>query len=459
MSKFSKFAVSILILALSLAGCSDKDPAEKPAPHTGNELFEEEKAPEVIENPLREIIVDEKIYYVSTSRLNVRSAPEISESNLVGALGLNDEVRILSEIADTVFVKIQIVKTNANIEKAEAYYVSKEYLSDKKNEQIAQAPRSRFFMIQNVATERMRVYEKKCDDGRCAHKLVLEADIAVGEKTKSRDTMTVLGNFNVTKWVKFYQDGAGRYPSWYDPSYPPVPKPKAGVLDWTKDKVMPSRGGDVRGAFGWYTAHVGPNSHSQWTHGTLGWGSDKKKYIDATRKFFANLFADPRSHGCTRTDNETIAYVRELIEAGAPIVKVYAREALADASRSRYTSSTQSWSYILTKNGVRVDGEKPDRASVLARGTPQSQWLEEGQYEVDVYPDVDKFKSGSGGAKSGRNGNVYGLDSSDMRGYLLVDEGRLVDYSHPSQLDTGGYGRNSFPEYIVAKDAPQPIVP
>jgi hypothetical protein len=211
----------------------------------------------------------------------------------------------------------------------------------------------------------------------------------------------------------------------------------------------------VRGAFGWYTALVAPNHYAQWTHGTLGWGADKDKYIASTRGFWTNLFMDPRSHGCSRTDNETIAFTRHLIETGAPILKVYAIEGLGDPERTRYTEKTLDWNYIITKNGVRVDGEKSDREQVLGRGTPESQWLEQGTYVADVYPNVEKFKSGRRGAKAGRNGNVYGLDEKDMQGEFLIDEGRLVNYAHPETLTVGGYGRDSFPGFVTIKESPK----
>jgi len=439
---------------------------EKPAPHTGNTVFESETAPiDVIANPIesrysqlfRNLDTKGKVYYVYTSRLNVRSEPIVADNNLVGALSLNDQLRVLLDVPNTVFVQVEILKTNAKIEPAEAYYVSRDYLSENRNDELANAPRSRYFMIQNVATEILRVYEKLCDDGRCAHKMVLEADVAVGEKTKDRDKMTVLGSFNVTRWIKFYQDVAGRYPSWYDPNYPMPPKPGAGVTAWTSKKVLPYDGAKVRGAFGWYAAHIGPDAHYQWTHGTLGWGVDKDKYILATRRFWSNLFTDPRSSGCTRSDNETIAYIRHLIEVGAPVIKVYAIEKLADESRARYNEKSLAWNYIMTKNGVRMDGEKADREQVLARGTPPSQWLEEGTYKVDVMPDAQGFKSGKSGAKAGKNGNVYALSEKEMRGVFLVDEGLLANYAHPDSLQVGGYGRHSFPAFAVANnDSPLP---
>ena len=424
-------------------------PESNAAPDTGLEYFERQKAPARVGLFGLEPLPGGLIFYVYSVRLNVRSSPEISPNNLMGALELNDQVRVLDEVQGTDFVQIQILRTNAKMAYSEMYFVSKKYLIPQQNTTPEAEANQRYFVIQNVATERLRVYERKCVDDQCEHQMVVEASIAVGEKTRSRDRMTVLGSFNIVKWTKFYQDAAGLYPSWYDPNYPKVPKPHASVLAWTNPRVLPYKGAKVRGAFGWYTAFVGPNPRSQWTHGTLGWGADKTKYVDATRSALANFFSDPRSHGCTRTDNEAIAYLRQLLPPGTPLLKIYAKEALADASLSRYQRAEESWDYILTKQGVRVDGERADRSEVIANGTPNSEWLEEGTYKVDVHPDTKSFSPGSKGAKKGENGNVYGLQDSDMKGVYYIDTGKLEGYEHPRSLEVGGYGRNSFPSFVI----------
>lgn len=460
-----KNLVLLVCATAVVVGCGKKsDTEEAPAPNTGNKVFESEKAPEseqpanneqnvaMPNNSVLRSAPDTKTYYVYTNQLNVRSTPENNSTNIVGRLVLNDEVRVLEVIPNSTFAQIEILQTHEKMNASEKYFVAREYLSEKKNVSKAQEPRSRYFMIQNVATEKLRVYEKGCDQGSCAHKMILEADIAVGEKTKDRERMTVLGYFHITDWIKFYQDGAGTYPSWFDPALPMPPAPHAGVLSWTSKRLMPANGaGKVRGAFGWYTALVGPNPHNQWTHGTLGWGADKDKYIRATRGFWANLFTDPRSHGCSRTDNETIAYVRHLLPVGTPLMKVYAIEELSDSTLSRYPEKTKNWDYIMTKRGVRVaNGEEADRDYVMAKNVAKTDWLEEGTYTVHLLPSIKKFRAGSSGAKSGKNGNLYGLDNSEMHGKLLVDEGLLVNYSHPASLQVGGYGRDSLPAFATS---------
>jgi hypothetical protein len=216
---------------------------------------------------------------------------------------------------------------------------------------------------------------------------------------------------------------------------------------------MPGGHGSARGAFGWYTAMPGPNAYNQWTHGTLGWGKDGTKYIDATRSFWANVFTDPRSHGCTRTDNPSIAYIRTIVPVGTPLIKIYAKEGYLDKDRRGYPEQKKTWDYILTKNGVRVDGQTADRQQVLATGTPPDQWLEEGIYQADVHPDAKPFKK-NGNAKSGKTGNVYELKESALQGVFLVDAGLLVNYRHPDALLRGGYADILLPPFVISSATP-----
>ncbi|MCB0343101.1 MAG: hypothetical protein H6626_14725 [Pseudobdellovibrionaceae bacterium] len=444
-----KKAVVLLGLTSLVAACGYEyeDDDTQPAPHTGNSIYEKQVSPFSLlatpANPGRRM-------YVYASRLRVRSTPEINEDNIVGILSMNDEVEIIKDGFENSFVEIAIITTSDDVDPAPHYYVSNRYLADKQVQEVDRV-NSPYFMIQNVATEKLRIYERSCASRGCIHKMVLEADLAVGEKTRNRQTMTVMGNFNIMSWHKFYQDAGALYPSWYDPTFPSLPQPGASLTSWLSKDLLPAWGGSLRGAFGWYTAKVGPDARYQWTHGTFGWGEDKKKFIEATRGFWANLFADPRSHGCSRTDNESIAYVRHLLPVGSPIIKVYAKEAYADSQLRSYSQSKQRWEYILTKNGVRQDGQKPDRQGVLSAGTPSHQWLEEGTYQVNAWPQAKAFREGSFGATSGENGNVYALDDDEMRGVFLIDQGRLINYRHPSNLGVGGYKDQLLPSYVIAE--------
>lgn len=452
----------ISLTCVFLAACADpinSGTEPQTSPHTGNDILETEVAP-VDEQPSGKVqgqvfrrTVGET-FYVYATQLRVRTSPSIADlSNVAGMLNTNDEVKTAGEKLENGMIQVEIVSTAAEITAAPTYFVSAQHLSKKKQDQrIINDPQFKYFMVQNIASEKMRIYERMCDDGSCAHKMILETNIAVGEQKDSKpDMMTIAGNFHLGKWTKFYQDAAVLYPSWFDPALPMPPKPGAGVLSWTKDNVKP-KGSHVRGAFGWFTAFPsGGQTNEQWTHGTLGWGSDKDKYIKATRGFWANLFADPRSHGCSRTDNESIAYIRYLLPVKTPMIKIYAREALADPTRAGYSQEKTDWQYILTKKGVRVDGEIADRETVLRNGTPKEQWLEEGTYSVDSFPDVKKFKGGGRGARAGKSANIYGLKEDKMVGYFLPDAGVVVDYQNPEGITRGGYREKAVPDFMVSK--------
>lgn len=440
-----------ILSGLILSACQkniDHQILEEGAVHTGNEIFEEQ----TVEPFSRfESFGLQKQMYVYATRLRVRSTPEIINENILGVLNANDIVEVVnSDPAFGEFVEIKIIKTHARISSSERYYTSKNYLSTQKVEVGSKSVgESEYFMIQNVATEIIRVYKKNCEEDLCRHQMVLEAEMVAGEdETKRR---SIVGNFHITSWHKFYQDNAGTYPSWYNPSYMMPPGPDSSVLSWADESVLPYKGASVRGAFGWYTAKVGPNSAYQWTHGTIGWGADKKKYIHVTRGLFANLFSDPRSHGCSRTDNETIAYIRELLPKGSRLIKVYAQEAYLDRDRRAYRDNkTSKWDYILTKNGSQKDGQRADRNLVLADGTQPDRWLEEGTYTIDQHPDAEWFVPDSKNAKFGSNGNVYGLNRDEMKGAFLVDAGVLVNYEHPKSLEVGGYSDEFMPSYVIA---------
>ncbi|MBL6990305.1 MAG: L,D-transpeptidase family protein [Bacteriovoracaceae bacterium] len=439
----------VLVTLLIISGCGKSDNIDRDGDlelHTGFVYLDQATN----KNSKKESLRTGKTYYVFASRLRVRQE-DSTTSTILGVLKMNDKVVVVNPHIGNgnSMVEIKIVKTNSKILDAPKYYTSHKYLAaHKRSAGAGQAQVSKYFMIQNIATEKLRVYEKGCDTSDCPNKLIFEADMAAGEYTKSGSTMTILGHFAITSWHKFYQDGKGLYPSWYDPSSPKLPKPGSSLLSWTSKDLLPGGRGSVRGAFGWYTAKVGPRSAFQWTHGTMGWGKDKDEFISATRGFFANLFSDPRSHGCSRVSNETIAYIRQLLPVGSTVLKVYAQEAQGSTAEA-YSQNSGSWNYILTTNGVRQDGQKADRADVLEAQTPRSQWLEEGTYVYDRHPDLVRL-TGEDVDKYGTNGNIYGVSKDQMRGVLLVDEGRLVGYSHPSGLKRGGLEDEPFPSFVEA---------
>lgn len=403
------------------------------------------------------------VLYVTTDKLNLRSKAVVASDTLVGYLTKNDQVEVLDLLDNSSsLVKIKIVKSSvADNSIANDLYVSAEYLSKQKAAvETSSAGGSKYIIIQNVATERMRIYERCTATPDCAHRLVMETEMVVGRTEgpkQDRDQfITWLGRYKVTEWKKFYQDAAEHYPSWYDPNSPALPKPGSSAQTWLSKKYVPNRdsGGELRGAFGWYAAMVGPNANSQWIHGTFGWGSDGDMAIKATRGFWANLFGNPRSHGCTRLENRAIALARHLASPGTEVLRVYAKEAYRDASRSAYANqkADKPWEFILTKEDVRKSGgSSADKQSVLARGVSSSLYLEQGTYSVDQFPTGVGLSKGASAAqrRKGDSGNSYDISDDGFRGAFLVDEGRFVNYSHPSGLPVGGLPERALPAYMT----------
>jgi len=397
------------------------------------------------------------IYYVSTDKLNLRSKDATTADSLVGSLSRNDQVQILDLLTNaTKMVKIKILKSSsADNSAAASLYVSADYLSSKPQAVSADGGLSKYILVQNVATEKLRIYERCTSSPDCPHHLVMESDMVVGRPEGTNQAFyTWLGRFKITRWVKFYQDGAESYPSWYDPDYPALPPPGASMSSWISKKLLPSGKGGPRGAFGWYTALTGPNSNNEWFHGTMGWGADGDRFIKETRKVWLNVFTDPRSHGCTRVENRAIAYARHLLPVGTEIFRVYAQEAYRDPARGLYANqrTPKAWDFILTKEGVRSDGPDADQNATLARGIPNSLVLERGSYNVNQYPTAVVLNKNAGWISrvKGKSGNTYDIDTNQFHGVYLVDEGRFINYVHPSSLPVGGYDNHSMPSYMTA---------
>lgn len=421
--------------------------------------------------------------YVTANGLRVRSTPQ-DAGKVMGLLNLNDIVRIVSDVQNEKFVEIEIVKSNVKLLDADKYYVVAEYLSERP--QDYKEFKGKYFVVVNIASETLRLYERKCMDNSCPNKMVMETEVVVGEdkdhpideKGKGR---SILGSYRVTGWAKFYEDSEGHYPAWYKDGYPMPPAiGDNDWRDWFKNKYMPAgvdgeKDGAMRGAFGWYAAFVAPNPYGQWTHGTLGWGEDKDKYIKKTKKFMINVVSNPRSSGCTRNNNEAIAFLRQIVETGAPMIKIYAKEALMDPSLRNYTQPAPKWNYIMTK----TSGLRAERAEVLktlgltdadvnqywktVRGggtmiiDPKSklnQILEVGTYDVDNQPSVIPFterkKILGKWRATGRNGNVYGLKNEEMSsGVFYVDSGFLNGYHHPrAVVEVSGFMDEETPPWM-----------
>ncbi len=345
---------------------------------------------------------------------------------------------------------------------AKKLYVPLKYLKKAPVEvSVSENEADRYIMIQNIATEKLRVYERATAAGQ-PNKLVFEVDMIAGENNPSKTRRTAVGSYKIEKWVKFYQDNQGLFPSWHDSTLASVPLPGASLQDWTQSYLMPTENGQakglVRGAFGWYTAKIGPNAHAQWTHGTLGWGADQDRFIKLPKTQLEQFYGDPRSFGCTRVENRAIAFLQELLPVGTRVIKVYAREAISDKTLARYKDSTeQHFDFILTNDEVRK--EKPHsslRAAQLLRDVKESSVIETGSYTLDVTPDAVPFKKTVKGDRLEATiirpeANLYDLSEASFQGEFLVDEGRFVNYKHPSELRKGGYSDNLLPSVVIKK--------
>ena len=302
---------------------------------------------------------------------------------------------------------------------------------------------SKYFIVQNLATEKMRIYERCTTSSTCAHRMIFETDMVVGKISGDKELWTRVGTYKVEKWVKFYEDAGQAYPSWYDPNYPATPAAGNSFTAWTSSSALPGGKGAMRGAFGWYAAMLAPNPDGQWIHGTIGWGSDGDTFIQQTRGFFANIFSDPRSHGCTRLENRAIAYVQSFITPGTDVYRVYAKEGVADSQLQSYQGQRNpvQFNYILTKEQVRKDNPNSSSRSAVesriqAGKLSSSEVLEEGSYLASQYPSVMALNGGR--ASSGKSGDTYSLGASAFHGAFLVDQGRFVNYEHPANMPRGG---------------------
>lgn len=431
---------------------------------------------------------DQTEYYINSNSIRVRSLPDTKSGKILGEVSLNDRVKVInpSQIYNGNFVEVVITKTYDPIVKSEKYFITADALSEKIVDYKEFV--GKYFVVVNVATETVRLYERQCADNSCPHKMIMESEVVVGEdvdhpKEEKGKGRSILGSYRITGWTKFYQDPERHYPAWYRDGYPAVPAPDAMWSAWFSNKVMPldkegKPEGKMRGAFGWYAGFVAPEPYGQWLHGTLGWGSDKDKYIKRVKKADINVVSNPRSSGCTRNNNEAIAFIRKMIDVGAPVIKIYAKEEILDPTMKNYPNQTQKWDYVLTK----VRNHAVDRAEVMknlgindsdlnsyweaVRGggslvldpkSPLNSVLEVGTYEYDSHPDVIAYtpgeKLGKLARQIGRKGNVYGIKDKEMHGVYYVDAGILSDYAHPdSVLEVSGFMDEVTPTWMNIKN-------
>lgn len=444
------------------------------------------------------LVVGQK-YFITGNYINVRNSnTTIGTGNVVGKLSLNDEVELYDVLnAATPLVQVRVLKSvSLIIDNTTDLFVSKDFLATKASEV------SKYFIIQNVATERTRVYERCLSSPNCPHRMILETEMVVGRPEEGSETdphayKTWLGHSRISEWVKFYQDNKGYYPHWYKAgqSFDTIPKPISkgassliSSRKWMKDDGKGEK--TIYGAFGWYAAKLTPEDdvtgmNYQWMHGTIGWGQDGSAAIDLTRGFLINLFSNPGSHGCTRLENRAIAYLQSILAPGTDVYRVYARESTREKElRSglfrkvtplpRYASNYERpkvWNYILlTDEAQQVNGLTADATTIIERAIPViagKNLLERGRYEIDGYPNAVRLNY-QNMAASGRSGDRYEIDSgwradaeeTAFRGYYLVDEGRLLSYQHPTspKVKVSGFSvfMKSVPQELLATGAHHP---
>ena len=329
----------------------------------------------------------------------------------------------------------------------EPVYVPPQYLStdpiEAPAEELAQ---DRFFVVQNIATETLRVYENcawKGDAAKaCKHRLILQTPMVVGENVIAKRTR--LGSFRITKWFKFYQDAQDDFPSFYREESPALPGPGSDLQTWVSRTLLPDGKGSVRGAFGWYTAYVGPDAEEQWMHGSWGWGADGTHFIDDLYRapFDAqNLVA---SHGCTRVENQAIALMREFLVPGTKVVRIYAREALGGAAAPA-SKRLGKWSWELT----RLNSDEAPRAGkdeVEAQKLSPNDILDSGTYVLDTHAVPVPLRAT---ANPHESGNVYQIKPAAFKGVFFVDEGRVSSYEHPRGLVVGGLPGHDLPKVLL----------
>lgn len=454
-----------------------------------------------------------KTYYVAGDEVNIRTTPadwlaantasladlkEIGKLPIQGQARRNDIVQV-EEIypAPACVVRVRVVKSSKVPPSVNPSLIGKGYLSINTTVNPlfdADARMTKYFAIQNIATERMRVYERCDERPGCPHKPIYETEIVVGrpdtkkEKNGERDETgfhTRVGHFKVKAWVKFYQDVQGHYPPWYDPGAAnPVPLRDTGTLGW----VM-AKNDKLRGAFGWYTALLAESDLGQWIHGTFGFGKDGNKFIDYTRGTLANIVSDPQSSGCTRVENQSIAYLRQILPVGSDVFRVYAREAVSkeytyqkkscilgficNTETTQRDPSRSSWNWILTNEGFQsTEAPSADAREVMNRA-PMARLnlnyveqggniIERGTYDFNATPtaigfsEPFDFKGCGSFSFTGQSGNSYCIDKREMQGLYLVDKGLFIQYNHPrskfAPVDGFDDSKRRLPEFLEARN-------
>ena len=429
-----------MILAMTvlacLSACGTAKWQETKSTHTGDPVMEQQVAPP------RGNLEPGSTGYISSDRLRGLDNPDQQGEDAPVVLEKNDSIEIMDATPQGTeqLVKVRPKNTKNPGVPHSPIYVPQKYVADKpiplSTDDISA---DRYVVVQNIATETLRVYEHCTETPGCANKLILETDMVVGQDTPNHELRTRTGVYRIESWAKFYEDNQRLYPSWMAPGAPAMPGAGQSLAAWTNPALIPKGYSNegARGAFGWFTAKIGPNAGEQWTHGTWGLAADGDKFIQAVRQ----LKNDERiaSHGCTRVENQAIALMHEILPAGTKVIKVYAREAFADADYSSQQIPRRTWDWTMTSEGAMTSGRK-----MSASKNPAGRVIDQGRYTPE-------------NKAHALSGNIYGVSESEMSGVFFVDEGRLENYKNPASIPNGGFGeRNGLPSSVVARGTVAP---
>ena len=140
-----KKLVFLLTNVYLLYSCGNNDHQE--LSHTGDQDYEVQVSSLTT---IKEVEVG-KEYFITASRLRVRSADSYSPETILGVLGTNDKIRVLDNSADLLddFVEVEIVKTKSSIQDSPSgrYYLSFKYFDEVKK--VTQQS-FKYFVVQNV---------------------------------------------------------------------------------------------------------------------------------------------------------------------------------------------------------------------------------------------------------------------------------------------------------------------
>lgn len=272
------------------------------------------------------------------------------------------------------------------------------------------------FVIQNLASLTIRVYQRNCDfNENCANTLIFQAPMVIGKDED--ESRSKLGFFKISRWNNFHKDYEGKYLGWNQ-----KPKPvNSSRSDWNKT-----------GPFGWYTAFLEPNAKGQWMHGTIGWGSEGEKFINHNRSPSGN-FDRIRSNGCTRVSNQSIAFLRNFVPENSLVLKIYALEDFQDPKLTQYQTTPfyNYWTYSLSKKKMNSAEQYPLEKFNIP-------FYEQGRLFYSQYPVKFEIKTKEEYLKKIKNYNPYDLSKKDFKGKFLVDSGLLINYEHPRKLEDNG---------------------